>query len=421
MEFRIERSALVDAVAWAAKSLPARSPVPVLGGLLLDATDGRLGISGFDYEASAHIEVTAETVTAGRALVLGRRLLDICRVLPDATVACALTGSRFVIEGGGTRFGLSTLPLHEYPSLPDLPAFCGTVDASEFATAVAQVATAAGRDDALPVLTGIQLRLDGEALTLAASDRYRYAVRTLTWKPETAAAADAAAVPEVNEVVVPGRRLAEISRSLGKSGLVRIGLGGSATGSGGGLIAFEADGMRTTLRLLEGRLPRYEKLFALDGTAVAVTAREPLAEAVRRVSVVAEPNSPIQLTFSPEGSVLLQAGYEDDVASQQVPATLTGAAEEQDAADVVVAFNPAFLLEALNSFTASQVRFALLGPGQRALLSGVPNPKPDPDPDVNSDLKSDVSVDTEGDDGADATGAVLEEHRHLLMAVRQLS
>ncbi|MGW7366281.1 hypothetical protein ACWGI8_23310 [Streptomyces sp. NPDC054841] len=158
-------------------------------------------------------------------------------------------------------------------------------------------------------------------------------------------------------------------------------------GSGAGLIAFEGAGMHTTLRLLEGRLPRYDKLFTLDSPAVAVTQREPLADAVRRVAVVAEPNSPIRLDFSAQGTVLLQAGYEDDIASQQLTATLTGAD------DMTVVFNPAYLLEALNSFSASQVCFELLGPGQRALLSGVP--------------------------GADDVPH--EDHRHLLMSVRQLS
>ncbi|MER6075809.1 DNA polymerase III subunit beta [Streptomyces sp. NPDC001817] len=379
MEFRIERGALAEAVAWAARSLPSRSPVPVLGGLMLDAAEGRLRISGFDYEASATIEVPAETLTAGRVLVLGRRLLDICRVLPEAMVACAREGTRFTMEGGGTRFGLSTLPIHEYPALPELPAFCGTLDAAEFAAGVAQVVIAAGRDDFLPVLTGIQLRLDGESMTLAATDRYRYAVRVVPWKPE-------GAVSDAVEVVVPGRRLTEISRALAKSGLIRIGLSGTG-GSGGGLIAFEGTGMCTTLRLLEGRLPRYDKLFTLDSPAVAVTEREALADAVRRVAVVAEPNSPIRLDFSAQGTLLLQAGYEDDIASQQLAAALT------NADDLAVAFNPAYLLEALNSFNASQVRFELLGPGQRALLSGVP----------------------------DEDDTTREDHRHLLISVRQLS
>ncbi|CAM5435950.1 DNA polymerase III subunit beta [Streptomyces spiroverticillatus] len=382
MEFRIERGVLVEAVAAAARSLPARSPVPVLGGLLLTAGEGLLRISGFDYEVAATVEVPAETVTPGQVLVLGRRLLDVCKVLPEAPVSCGLEGARFTVEGGGTRFGLSTLPRDEYPALPKLPEPRGVVDAGAFAEAVAQVVIAAGRDESLPVLTGMGLRLDGGTMTLTASDRYRYAVRTLEWKPE-------AGEPEgsdVVEVVVPGRRLTEIARSLSKSGLVRVGLSGPG-GPGSGLISFEGAGMHTTVRLLEGRLPRYEKLFALPDPAVAVVPRGRLADAVRRVAVVAEPNSPVRLDFSARGSVLLQAGYEDDVAAQEVPATLTGAE------DLAVAFNPAYLGEALTSFTAPQVRFELLGPGQRALLSGI----------------------READDAGPA------DHRHLLMSVRQLS
>ncbi|MEV5387272.1 hypothetical protein [Streptomyces sp. NPDC052721] len=129
----------------------------------------------------------------------------------------------------------------------------------------------------------------------------------------------------------------------------------------------------------------FEKLFALDDPAVAVTQREALADAVRRVAVVAEPNSPIRLDFSARGTVLLQAGYEDDVASQQIAATLTGAQ------DLAVAFHPASLLEALTSFDSPQIRLELLGPGQRVLVSGMADDTP------------------------------REDHRHLLMSVRQLS
>lgn len=182
MEFRIDRSALTDAVAWAARVLPTRSPVPVLGGLLLEADSGLLRISGLDYEASACIEVEAETMRAGRVLVMGRRLLDVCRVLPESPVVCAVEVSRFSVTGGGARFGLSVLPLDDYPALPPLPGVLGAVDSEEFAAAVAHVAVAAGRDDTLPTLTGIRVGLDDETMTLAATDRYRFAVRTLAWK-----------------------------------------------------------------------------------------------------------------------------------------------------------------------------------------------------------------------------------------------
>ncbi|MGW0606010.1 DNA polymerase III subunit beta [Streptomyces sp. NPDC002640] len=379
MEFTIERSALAEAVAGAARSLPARSTVPVLGGLLLDARTGRLRVSGFDHEAFAETDAPADTVAEGRVLVLGRRLADICKVLPEGRVACALEGSRFTVEGGGTRFGLSTLPLEEYPALPALPEIRGQVDAAGFAAAVGQVVVAAGRDDSLPVLTGVQLRVHGDRLTLSASDRYRYAVRSLPWKPEPDAAADDL------EAVLPGRRLTDLARAAARSGTLRVGMN---AGGGSGLVSFEAAGMRSALRLLDGRLPRYDKLFVLDDASVALVEREPLGEAVRRVGVVAEPNSPIRLDFSADGRLLLQAGYEDDVASQRIPATLTGAPE------ISVAFNPQYLLDALQTFTADRIRFELLGPAQRVLLGGVPE---------DDDASREVT------------------HRHLLMSVRQLA
>ncbi|MFE7537688.1 DNA polymerase III subunit beta, partial [Streptomyces rhizosphaericola] len=319
MEFRIERSALAEAVAWAARVLPVRSPVPVLGGLLLEAEGGRLRVSGLDYEASARIDVAdAEILRPGKVLVMGRRLLDICKVLPEGAVECAVEGSRFTVSGDGARFGLSVLPLDDYPALPSLPRVRGAVEAAEFAAAVADVAVAAGRDDTLPALTGIRLGLDAVTgtMTLAATDRYRFAVRTLPWKAAGAGAdtgagegagADAGAgsgaeagsgsdagagsgaragdgagggagAGESADVLVSARRLTEIARSLGRSGLVSVALDAGSAG-------FEHAGTRTTVRLLDGRLPRHDKLFAMEDPAVAVVDRARLVEAVKRVSV----------------------------------------------------------------------------------------------------------------------------------------
>ncbi|MDT0493197.1 DNA polymerase III subunit beta [Streptomyces griseus] len=377
MEFRIERSALAEAVAWAARVLPVRSPVPVLGGLLLDTGSGRLRVSGLDYEASARIDVeAAEVLRPGKVLVMGRRLLDICKVLPEGAVACAVEGSRFTVSGDGARFGLSVLPLADYPALPELPQVRGAVEAAEFAAAVADVAVAAGRDDTLPALTGIRLGLDGGSgtMTLAATDRYRFAVRTLPWK--------AAAPDESADVIVSARRLTEIARSMGRSGLVSVALDAGSAG-------FEHAGMRTTVRLLEGRLPRHDKLFAMEDPAVAVVDRARLVEAVKRVSVVADGDSPVQMTFSAaDNSVHLQAGYEDDVASQRLPATLEGSPE------LTVAFNPGYLADALASFDDPSLRLLLMGAGQRAMITGGAGP--------------------------DSTHGQPQRHRHLLMSVKPL-
>ncbi|MFE7268961.1 DNA polymerase III subunit beta [Streptomyces sp. NPDC057623] len=399
MEFRIERAAFAEAVGWAGRALPSRTPVPVLGGLLLAVGPGRLTASGFDFEAAARIEVDAETGAAGEVLVPGRRLLDICRVLPDGPVSCSLEGTRFTVAAGGTEFGLSTLPREEYPALPAQPAPYGSVDAAAFAAAVGQVAVAAGRDETLPVLTGVQLRLDGDSMTLSASDRYRYAVRRVGWKPEGVAGeglaggvggvggaegvGGAAGADGVVEALVPARRLLDAARSLARCGGVRVGL---ETAAGGGLIGFEGGGMRSVVRLLDGRLPAYGSLFDMAGAAVAEVGCGVFTEAVRRVAVVAEASSPVRLDFSADGSVLLRAGYGDDVAAQRLPAVLSGAQE------VTVAFNPAYLLDALNSFEAARLRLEMVGSGQRVLVSGV----------------------------EEGSGGSVGAHRHLLMSVKQL-
>ncbi|MEU8970887.1 DNA polymerase III subunit beta [Streptomyces monashensis] len=376
MEFRIARGELAEVVAWAGRALPARTTVPVLGGLVLSAEPGRLAVSGSDFETAARAGTDAEVAVPGRVLVLGRRLLDICRVLPDGPVSCALEGNRFTVEAGGTRFGLSTLPYEEYPAPPAAPAPYGEVDAAAFATAVGQVAVAAGRDDTLPVLTGVQLRFDGEEMTLSASDRYRYAVRGLPWRP---AGADGEA--EAVEVLLPARRLLEVARALGKCGGLRI-LLDPASAQGTAAVGFEGGDTRAVLRRLEGRLPGYGALFDVAGAAVAEAECAALAEAVRRVAVVADGNSPVRLDFSAaEGSLLVRAGYGDDVATQRLPVALNGAEE------VTVAFNPSYLLDALNSFESPELRLEMLGAGQRVLLGA---------------------------------GGTESAHRHLLMSVKQL-
>jgi DNA polymerase-3 subunit beta len=374
MEFRIARGELAEAVSWAGRALPARATVPVLGGLVLSAEPGRLSVSGSDFETAARAGADAEVTVPGRVLVLGRRLLDICRVLPDGPVSCALEGSRFTVEAGGTRFGLSTLPYEEYPAPPAAPAPYGEVDAAAFATAVGQVAVAAGRDDTLPMLTGVQLRFDGAEMTLSASDRYRYAVRGLPWRPT---GPDGEAV----EVLLPARRLLEVARALGKCGTLRI-LLDPATAQSSGAVGFEGGDTRAVLRRLEGRLPGYRALFEVAGAAVAEAECAALAEAVRRVAVVADGSSPVRLDFSAaEGSLLVRAGYGDDVAAQRLPVALNGADE------VTVAFNPSYLLDALNSFESGELRLEMLGAGQRVLLGA---------------------------------GGPRSAHRHLLMSVKQL-
>src|ERR1700758_5499449 len=168
MRFVVERDALAEAVAWIARSLPSRPVLPVLSGLL-QAAAGSLTLSCFDYEVSARIGIDAEVTEPGTALVPGRLLAEITRSLPSYPVEVDHEKDDVTVTCGPASFTLVTLPVKEYPRLPELPLLAGTVDGGALATAIGQVAPAASRDDTLPVITGVNLEIYDDILRLVAT------------------------------------------------------------------------------------------------------------------------------------------------------------------------------------------------------------------------------------------------------------
>jgi DNA polymerase III subunit beta len=373
VKFRVEREVLAEAVAWAARSLPARPPVPVLAGLMLDARDGRLVLSSFDYEVSARVEVAADITDPGVALVSGRLLADISRSLPARPVDLTTDGAKVVVTCGSSRFTLLTLPVEDYPALPEMPGASGSLRGDVFAAAVSQVSVAAGRDDTLPVLTGVRLEIEGERITMAATDRYRLAVRDLAWTPEQSGLSAVA--------LVPARTLSDTAKALATADKVTVALAG-ATG-GEGLVGFEGGGRRTTSRLLDGEFPKYKSLLPSESASVATVETASLVESVRRVALVAERNTPIRLSFT-AGELTLEAGTGDEAqASESLDAALDGD-------DISIAFNPAYLLDGLGALDAPQAELRFTSSTRPAVLAG-----------------KETAEDTAGDD-----------YRYLLMPVR---
>ena len=214
-------------------------------------------------------------------------------------------GSRATLTCGSTTFTLLTMPVEEYPTLPEMPPAAGSIGSDAFATAVNQSAAAAGRDDTLPALTGVRIEIEGDTLTLVSTDRYRLAVRELRWNP---------ARPDLTAaVLVPARALSETARSLTSGAEVSIALGlpGEDGATGEGMIGFEGGGRRTTTRLLGGEFPRYQTLLPSHVNAVAELTTASFAEAVKRVALVAERNTAVRLSFS-AGQLVLEAGTGDE-------------------------------------------------------------------------------------------------------------
>jgi DNA polymerase-3 subunit beta len=372
VKLRVERDVLAESVAWAARTLPSRPSLPVLAGLVLTASENGLTLSSFDYEVSGRVDVPADVTTEGTTLVSGRLLADIARALPPQPVQIETEGTRLAITCGRSSFTLPTLPVEDYPQLPAMPTASGTVVGQAFASAVAQVAIAAGRDDTLPTLTGIRVEIEGSRIVLAATDRYRLAVRELDWSPQSPSVSTTA--------LIPAKTLADTAKSLADVADVVIAL--SSGGAGEGLIGFEGHGRRTTTRLLDGEFPKYRSLLPSESAAVATVETAALIDAVKRVALVAERNTPVRLAF--EGSELtLRAGAGDDAQAVEVLESLL----EGDAIDI--AFNPTYLLDGLAAVGSSVARFSFTMPTRPAVLTGV------------------------GDDGLP-----LDAYKYLLMPVR---
>lgn len=353
LKFRLVREDFADAVAWVARILPSRPTVPVLSGVLLTGSDDGLTISGYDYEVSAEVRVAAEIASPGSVLVSGRLLSDITRALPAKPVDVSVEGTRVSLSCGSARFSLPTMAVEDYPTLPALPDDTGVVGSDVFAQAIGQVAVAAGRDDTLPMLTGIRVEITGDKVVLAATDRFRLAVRELTWSTP-AAGLEAA-------VLAPAKTLAEAAKAATDGGDVHLSLGSGDSVGKEGLLGIRSGGKRTTSRLLDAEFPKFRQLLPAEHTAVATIGVAELTEAIKRVALVADRGAQIRMEFS-EDALRLSAGA-DDVgrAEEDLPVEFSGD-------PLTIAFNPTYLTDGLGSLHAEKVTFGFTTPSRPAVL-----------------------------------------------------
>jgi DNA polymerase-3 subunit beta len=382
MKFTVERDALAEAVSWVARSLPARAVLPVLTGLLLragqdDSQDkqnegGFLTLACFDYEVSARVRVRADVAEPGTVLVPGRLLVEIVRSLPQHPVDFADDPDGVSVTCGDAAFMLTPLPLGEYPNLPELPQLAGTADGGALATAIAQVTPAASRDDTLPMLTAVNVELDGTTMTLAATDRYRMAVRDLSWSPAPGLAGQGGIA-----LLVPARTLHEAARMMSHGDEVQVLLRSPAEGAAAAeaMIGFESGERRLTARLLAGEFIKYRSRFPEEFGCTADLPADAFIEAVRRVALVAERGTPVQLSFAP-GRVTVGAATQGQArARETVHADFTGN-------EPSIAFNPQYLLDGVVAATAThpdepvpavaQVRLRFTSPAKPAVITPAP-------------------------------------------------
>jgi len=376
MKFTVEQSALTDGVNWVSRSLSTRPIKTELLGIFINATNNEVFLSASDLETASKSHFTADVKEAGKVLVPGKLLAEISRSLPNKPITFVLEGSRVLVTSGSAKFTLPTLSVDEYPTLPELPDTTGVIASDTFATAVAQVAIAAGRDDSLPTLTGVHVEINEDTLTFAATDRYRLAVREIQWQPSAPNTSTTA--------LLRARTIADAAKSL--TGSKEVSLSFAPNTSNDRLTGFAGGGKTMTSRMLDGTFPPYRHLLPQEVTTTALIEVATLLDSVRRVALVTDKTIPLRLDFN-NNTLSLEAGAgEEAQATEAIEILLTGE-------PIAIAFNPTFLADGLSAVGTKFVQISFTGANKPAILMG----KNDKD------------------------GGLVENYRYLLMPMRYAS
>lgn len=298
----------------------------------------------------------AEIATPGSVLVSGRLLSDITRALPAKPVEVSVDGTRVALNCGSARFSLPTMAVEDYPALPALPDETGVVSADLFGEAIGQVAVAAGKDDTLPMLTGIRVEIDGETVVLAATDRFRLAVRELRWSTSSSGLEAA--------VLVPAKTLAEAAKTGAAGTDVHLALGAGEAVGKEGLLGIRSDGKRSTSRLLDAEFPKFRQLLPAEHTAMATIGVAELTEAIKRVALVADRGAQVRMEFSDNGLRISASADNVGRAEEDLPVEFAGE-------PLTIAFNPNYLTDGLGSLHSEKVSFGFTTPSKPAVLRPV--------------------------------------------------
>ena len=356
MNFIVERDPLIDAVNWVARSLSARPIQTPLLGIIIDVTDV-ITLTGSDLETSTKASISADIKSKGKVLVPGRLLAEIARSLPTKPISFTLDGTRVLVKAGSAKFTLPTLPINEYPNLPELPQTAGSIPSDVFTTAVQQVAIAAGRDDSLPTLTGVQIEINKNTITLAATDRYRLAVKEINWLPK-----------DQNleaSTLLRARTLVDAAKLLVGSGEIVFALSPSTTNEK--LVGFISEEKSMISRTLDGTFPPFRHLLPTDSTAEATIEVAPFLDSVRRVALVTDKTVPLRLIFA-NNTLQLEAGTgEDAQATEELNINYSGE-------NINIAFNPTFLTDGLQAINSPFVHISFTGDKKPAVLTGKTKP-----------------------------------------------
>ena len=350
MKLETSSHKLLAQLQTATRVASTRSAVQALSGVQLAAEGGRVEIRATDMEVALRVPLQATIVRDGTVVLPARLLLDVVRQLPGGDVSLELRPAEQDVEvvSGPARFHLRTLRAEDFPNLPE-PGGDQVVDvpAQAFVETIAMVARSASRDETRPILTGILVSAQGSELKMVATDSYRLSVKETTLEPP---------IDGGFEANVPARALQELERIVSQTSEEQIRIGVRAN-----QVVFEVAGVVLSSRLIEGQFPNYRQLLPESYEHELRMSGEELAGVVRRISLMAQKNAPLRMSFA-EGELTVSAQTPDvGEASEPFPAPFTGEPFE-------IGFNPDFLRDGLESAGAGDLILKLISPLRPGLI-----------------------------------------------------
>ncbi|MDX6450687.1 MAG: polymerase subunit beta [Gaiellaceae bacterium] len=349
LRITVSKDELAAKLGVVSRGVSTRTTVLVLGGIQLRAEAGQLHLAATDMEVSLRATVEAQVAEEGTVVVPGKLLLDIARSLPDSEVTIEHKPEEaiVVVTAGTANYRLHTYSAEDFPRLPEIDdAGLHGIDREALVETVARVGRSASRDESRPVLTGILVRFEPGKIVMAATDSYRLAVKETPVE---------GTLPEL-EAIIPARALQELARIAGTSDEIQLGLQENH-------VVFGAEGTWLTTRRIDGQFPNYRQLLPEQFEYELALPREELLEVVRRVSLMAQRNSPLRLRFA-DGDLTVSAITQDvGEARESLPAPYTGDAME-------IGFNAEFLRDGLDSVDSETIKFKLISPLRPAVLEG---------------------------------------------------
>jgi DNA polymerase-3 subunit beta len=349
MRFTISREKLQEGLTAVTASIPAKTTLPVLANILVEATDKGIRLSGTDLDIAVSTEVAADVDAQGGITIPARKLAEIARELPPSPVKIASAGEqRITLDCGRSHFKILGLPRDEFPSFPAVR-FDNSwrVRSGDLQKLIGHTAFAVSTEESRPILNGVLWELRPERMRMVATNGHRLA------KMELPIAS--AGVPEKSDLIVPPKALEQIRRLFPEDEELEIARGDNHLG-------FRSPFTAVYTRLIEGPYPNYEQVIPKDNDRVATIDRQAFASALRRMSVIASDQTHrIRLSFN-AGMVKFSVQTPDlGEANDELPARYEG-----DPLDI--GFNASYLLEILRYIPTPELRMTFKAPERAATV-----------------------------------------------------